>query len=133
MLVKLNVTLKPNWIENIIKSNETTPDSFDVKPAREKSTLLKKNSRTTLSGRIHPNNSPRRVPRMVPKNKINTTTPIERLFIIYIFAKTVSPPLTLSPCLTQIVTLEGTTRSVLLPKRIKPILSPFMTFKLGLA
>ena len=40
--------------------------------------LLKKNSRTTLSGRIQPNNSPKRVPRRVPKNKINTMIPIER-------------------------------------------------------
>ncbi len=81
MLVKLKVMLKPNWTENIIKSKEITPEPLGVKPAKEKSTLLKKNSRTTLSGRIQPNNSPKRVPRRVPKNKINTMIPIERLFI----------------------------------------------------
>ena len=81
MLVKLKVMLKPNWTENIIKSKEITPEPLGVKPAKEKSMLLKKNSRTTLSGRIQPNNSTKRVPRRVPKNKINTMIPIERLFI----------------------------------------------------
>ena len=81
MLVKLKVMLKPNWTENIIKSKEITPEPLGVKPAKEKSMLLKKNSRTTLSGRIQPNKSPKRVPRRVPKNKTNTMIPIERLFI----------------------------------------------------
>ena len=82
MLVKLKVSLSPNWNENIIKSKEITPEPSGVRPAKEKSILLRKNSRTTLSGSIHPNNSPSSVPRRVPKNKINTIIPIERLFII---------------------------------------------------
>ena len=72
MLVKLKVSLSPNWNENIIKSKEITPEPSGVRPAKEKSILLRKNSRTTLSGSIHPNNSPSSVPRRVPKNKINT-------------------------------------------------------------
>jgi len=82
ILVKLNVKLKPNCNENITRSSEMTPDPSDVNPAREKSILLRKNSRTTLSGRIHPNNSPNKVPKRVPKNKINTIIPIDRLFIV---------------------------------------------------
>ena len=81
MLVKLKVRLSPNCKENIMKSNEITPEPSGVKPARENSMLLRKNSRTTLSGSIHANNSPNSVPRRVPKNKINMIILIERLFI----------------------------------------------------
>jgi len=75
MLVKLNVNCSPNWIENITKSSDITPDSSADNPFRENSILLRKNSRTTLSGRIQPNNSPMSVPIKVPKNKIRTTMP----------------------------------------------------------
>ena len=81
MLVKLKVRLRPNCKENIMKSNEITPEPSGVKPAKENSILLRKNSRTTLSGSIHANNSPNNVPRRVPKNKINKIILIERLFI----------------------------------------------------
>ncbi len=81
MLVKLKVRLNPNCNENIIKSSEMTPDPSGDSPAKENSMLLKKNSRTTLSGKIHPNSSPNKVPKRVPKNKINAIIPIDRLFI----------------------------------------------------
>ena len=81
MLVKLKVRLSPNCRENIMKSNEIIPEPSEVKPTKENSILLRKNSRTTLSGSIHANNSPNNVPRRVPKNKINKIILIERLFI----------------------------------------------------
>jgi len=81
MLVKLNVRLKPNCKENIMKSNDIIPEPSGVKPANENLILLKKNSRTTLSGNIHANNSPNNVPKRVPKNKIKMIILIERLFI----------------------------------------------------
>ena len=65
----------------IMKSNDIIPEPSGVKPANENSILLKKNSRTTLSGSIHANNSPNNVPKRVPKNKIKMIILIERLFI----------------------------------------------------
>ena len=79
MLVKLKVTFNPNWIENIIRSNENGSSLY---PPKVKSTLFRKKSLTTLSGRIHPNISPKRVPKNVPKKSIKTIILTERLFIL---------------------------------------------------
>ena len=82
MLVKLNVSFKPNLTVNITKSKETTPVSLPTTLPKLKFMLFKKNSRTTLSGNIQPSNSPSNVPNKVPKKSIRTIIERERLFNI---------------------------------------------------
>ena len=67
MLVKLNVSVRPNFIDNIIRSKVTTPVSLPTTLPKLKFILFKKNSRTTLWGKTQPSNSPNNVPKSVPK------------------------------------------------------------------
>ena len=100
ILQKLKVNFMPNCREIIIKLRFITPLSFPINPPREKSILFRKNSFTTLSGKIQPINSPKIDPNIVPKKRMIMINDKDLFFISCLKSKFFSKISHLSKFLT---------------------------------